>query len=199
LRESDVLLRAKKVSKKNKSTNQQLKFTTMKKSILFSCAIALAAIVFCSCNTAGQFAKFTSSDRLYQVQTGNSYETVVSTLGCEPYNLLSKQADGYDIYVYKYKIVERKLSAKLINERGSESAGTEVYKGKEETAFLVFKNNKLESIVTGEGRKDAPKLVMMNNTLFEISKNTKGEYIIVPTTTEAPKEEGGLLNMGKKK
>lgn len=171
----------------------------MKKSILFVFAIALAAIIFSSCNAESQFAKFTSSDRLYQVQPGNSYETVVSTLGCEPYNLLSKQADGYDIYVYKYKIVERKFSAKMINERGSESAGTEVYKGKEETAFVIFKDNKLESIVTGEGRKDAPKLVMMNNTLFEISKNAKGEYIIVPTSTEAPKEEGGLLNMGKKK
>ena len=170
----------------------------MKKTMLFLAA-AVVAIMFSSCNTEQQFAKFTSSDRLYQVQPGNSYETVVSTLGCEPYNLLSKQADGYDIYVYKYKIVERKFSAKMINERGSESAGTEVYRGKEETAFVIFKNNRLESIVTGEGRKDAPQVVMLNNTLFEISKNSKGEYIIVPTTTQAPKEEGGLLNMGKKK
>ena len=170
----------------------------MKKTMLFLAA-AVAAIMFSSCNTEQQFAKFTSSDRLYQVQPGNSYETVVSTLGCEPYNLLSKQADGYDIYVYKYKIVERKFSAKMINERGSESAGTEVYRGKEETAFVIFKNNRLESIVTGEGRKNAPQVVMLNNTLFEISKNSKGEYIIVPTTTQAPKEEGGLLNMGKKK
>ena len=160
----------------------------MKKNIVFICVIAFVAILFSSCDTTGQFAKFTSSDRLYQVQPGNSYETVISTLGCEPYNLLSKQADGYDIYVYKYKIVERKFSTKLINERGSESAGTEIYKGKEEIAFLVFKNNKLESVVTGEGRKDAPRLVMLHNTLYEISKTAKGEYIIVPTTTEAAKE-----------
>jgi len=160
----------------------------MKKNIVFSCAIALAAIIFSSCNTENQFAKFTSSDRLYQVEPGSSYETVVSTLGCEPYNLLSKQGNGYDIYVYKYKIVERKFSAMLINERGSESSGTEVYKGKEETAFLVFKNNKLESIITGEGRKNSPNLVMLHNTLYEISKNAKGEYIVVPTTIEAPKD-----------
>lgn len=171
----------------------------MKKNILRSCVIALATIILSSCNTESQFAKFTSSDRLYQVKPGNSYETVVSTLGCEPYNLLSKQADGYDIYVYKYKIVERKFSGKLINESGSESAGTEIYRGKEETAFVIFKDNKLESIVTGEGRKDAPQVVMLHNTLFEITKNSKGEYIIVPTTTQASKEEGGLLNMGKKK
>jgi len=170
----------------------------MKKSILFLSAVVIAAM-FTSCNTANQFAKFTSTDRLYQLQVGNNYETVVSTLGCEPYNLLSKQADGYDIYVYKYKVVERIFDAKLINERGSESAGTEVYRGKEETAFLIFKNNKLESVVTGEGRKDSPQLVMFNNTLYEVTKNTKGEYVIIPTTTQAPKEEGGLLNMGKKK
>lgn len=160
----------------------------MKKNMLFIAAAAVA-ILFASCNTTGQFAKFTSNDRLYQIQTGNSYETVVSTLGCEPYNLLSKQADGYDIYVYKYKIVERKFSAKIINERGSESAGQEVYRGKEETAFLIFKDNKLESVVTGEGRKDATNLVMLNNTLYEISKNAKGEYIVVPTTIQTPKED----------
>ena len=160
--------------------------------MLFFAAVSVA-LLFTSCNTESQFAKFTSNDRLYQIQTGNSYETVVSTLGCEPYNLLSKQADGYDIYVYKYKIVERKFSAKIINERGSESAGQEVYKGKEETAFLIFKNNKLESVVTGEGRKDATNLVMLNNTLYEISKNAKGEYIVVPTTIQTPKEDAPAI------
>lgn len=170
----------------------------MKKSILFLSAIIIAAM-FSSCQTGSQFAKFTSSDRLYQAKIGNSYETVVSTLGCEPYNLLSKQADGYDIYVYKYKLVERKFDAKMINERGSENAGVEVYKAKEETAYLVFKDNKLESIVTGEGRKDAPQLIMLNNTLYAVSKNANGEYVIIPTTTQAPKEENALLNLGKKK
>ena len=165
----------------------------MKKNIFLSCAVVLAAIIFSSCNTASQFAKFTSSDRLYQVKIGNTYETVVSTLGCEPYNLLSKQADGYEIYTYKYKIVERYYDPKYINERGSENGGDEVYKGKEETAYLIFKDNKLESMVTSEGRKNSPNLVMLHNTLYEISKNAKGEYIIVPTTTESAKEESPTI------
>ncbi|MBO4654515.1 MAG: hypothetical protein J5644_03105 [Bacteroidales bacterium] len=164
----------------------------MKKSTLFLAAAAVA-ILFSSCNTTGQFAKFTSSDRLYQVQPGNSYETVVSTLGCEPYNLLCKQADGYDIYVYKYKIVERWFSTKDINQRGAETGGDEVYRAKEESAYLVFKDNKLEFLVTGEGRKDAAKLVLLNNTIYEVSKNSKGEYVILPSTTDAAKEEGGAI------
>ena len=54
---------------------------------------------------------------------------------------------------------------------------------------MVFKNNKLESVTTSEGRKDAPQLIMLHNTLYELTKNTKGEYIIVPTSTQAPKQE----------
>lgn len=170
----------------------------MKKHLLIVCAVALSLLALSGCNTQGQFAKFTSSDRLYQVQIGNSYETVVSTLGCEPYNLLCKQRDGYDIYVYKYKIVERMFSANIINDRGSEAAGSEVYKDKLENAILIFKDNKLESIITGEGRKDGSQIVMIHNSIYEISKNAKGEYIIVPTSIEAEKD-GGLLQIKKKK
>lgn len=161
------------------------------KKIILLCAVAVMALLMSSCSvmSGSQYPKYTSSDRLYQLRVGDSYETVVSTLGCEPYNLLSKQADGYDIYVYKYKIVERKFDAKAINNRGSETAGSEVYKGKEEIAYMVFKNNKLESVTTSEGRKDAPQLIMLHNTLYELTKNAKGEYIIVPTTTQAPKQE----------
>ena len=85
------------------------------------------------------YPKYTSSDKLYQLRTGDSFETVVSILGCEPYNLLSKQADGYDIYVYKYKIVEREFDGD-VSVRGSESSGTEKYKNGEESVFLIFKN-----------------------------------------------------------
>lgn len=170
----------------------------MKKIYSFLGAIVIA-IMFTSCNVVSQYAKFTSSDRLYQVQTGSSYETVVATLGCEPYNLLAKQADGYDIYVYKYKIVERWANPKYINERGSEAGGDEVYKGKEESAFLIFKDNKLESILTGEGRRNASQVVLLNNTLYTISRDSKGEYVLIPTSLQEPEEKGVLLDFHKKK
>lgn len=170
----------------------------MKKIMISLCAFALVAFSFSGCQV-GQFAKFTSSDRLYQIQVGDSYETVVSTLGCEPYNLMSKQADGYDIYVYLYKIVEREINPARINDRGSESAGREVYKDKEEIVYLVFKDNKLESAITGLGRKDSPRLVMMNNTLYEVSVNAKGDYVMTPTEMKVEKKEEPQVFKKKKR
>ena len=171
----------------------------MKKFILL-CVVAISALLISSCSISKpQYPKYTSSDRLYQLRIGDSFETVVSVLGCEPYNLLSKQADGYDIYVYKYKIVERRFDAKVINERGSESSGTEIYKGKELNVFLVFKNNKLESVITDEGRKDGSQVVMLHNTLYELTKNAKGEYMIVPTSLQAPESSSAPTLFPKKK
>lgn len=164
----------------------------MKKLVVLVFVAIAMAFTLNGCFSSSQFSKFTSSDRLYQLRIGDSYETVVSTLGCDPYNLLSKQADGYDIYVFKYKIVERKFDADDINQRGSENAGPEVYKGKEENVFLIFQNNKLQSVITDEGRKDAPTLVMIHNTLYAFTKNANGEYILIPTTP-TDKEESGIF------
>ena len=61
----------------------------------------------------------------------------------------------------------------------------EVYNGKEQTAYLLFKNNKLESIVTSNGRKDASAMIKMNNTLYTISKD-KEKYMITANNTDEP-------------
>lgn len=168
----------------------------MKKfTLLFSLTI-VAALFFSSCKTA-QMAKFTSIDKLCQLPMNASYETTVQTLGCEPYNLLTKQADGYSIYTYKYKLIERKFDSKLVNSRGGETAGEEVYVGKTEDVLLIFKDNKLISIITDEGREKSDKLVMFNNTLYEISKNN-GQYIIVPVSYGDEAEKSSVLSIGKK-
>ena len=180
----------------------------MKKSIFFVCMAV--ALVFSSCasfQSTVQAPKFTSVDRLCQIQPGNSYDMVTQTLGCDPYNLLSIQQDGYAIYLYKYKFIERELEgdqAKILNQRGGETAGMEVYVPKIEDAILIFKDNKLESVLTVQGKKDSPSWVMLHNTVFEISKE-KGKYVIIPTEIkesecEEEKSAGGLLNFsGKKK
>jgi hypothetical protein len=167
----------------------------MKKLIFAAIAISIA---FASCKTT-QVAKFTSVENLYKLPMGSNYEEIVRQLGSSPYNILSTQVDGYTIYTYKYKTVERKVSPKLINERGGETAGTEVYNGKENTVYLMVKGGKLESFVTSEGRGDSQALVMLNNTLYTISQD-KGKYIIVPTEIKAEKTESlnPLVNRKKK-
>jgi hypothetical protein len=119
------------------------------------------------------------------LKINSSLDEVIARLGSKPYNIYSNQKEGYIIYTYKYKLVERKVNPSLINSRGGETTGTEVYNGKEHDLFLMFKDGKLESFVTTDGRKDSNPLVMLNNTLYTISQE-KGKYVIIPTTTEGP-------------
>jgi len=159
-------------------------------------AILFVSFILTSCKTV-QVAKFTSVENLYQLKLNSSLESVIALLGSKPYNILSNQVDGYVIYTYKYKFVERKINPKLINERGGETNGTEVYNRKEQTVFLFFKSDKLEAFVTTDGRKDSPALIMLNNTLYVITKD-KDKYTVIPTTMEEQKESASPFKKKKK-
>lgn len=186
----------------------------MKKNLLFVCLLAVSAVMFSSCSTeervsepSGSYVKsikFTSVDKLLQIQPGNTYDVVVQTLGCEPYNILSNQKDGYAIYVYKYKLLERQIKAEdveVLDQRGGETAGVEVYNPKIEDVYLVFKNNVLESFITSQGRQESAQFVLMNNTLYKITKEN-GTYEIhaememkepEPQKADEQEEKGALL------
>lgn len=184
----------------------------MKKNLLFVCLMAVSAVMISSCSTSKKVEepndayvkdiKFTSVDKLLLIQPGNTYDVVVQTLGCEPYNLLSNQKDGYAIYVYKYKLLQREIKAEdaeVLNQRGGETAGIEVYNPKVEDAYLVFKNNVLESIMTTQGRQESAQFVLMNNTLYKITKEN-GSYVIhaeMEMKEPEPKKADGKDGEGK--
>jgi hypothetical protein len=155
------------------------------KKVIFAAMMA-TGLIFTSCKSV-QVAKFTSVENVFQLKLGSSIDDVMTVLGSKPYNILSNQVEGYTIYTYKYKLVERKINPALVNTKGEETNGKEVYNGKEQTLFLFFKGNRLESFITSEGRKDSPSLVLLNNTLYAITKD-KDKYIIVPTKIEDAKE-----------
>ena len=144
-----------------------------------------------------QVPKFTSVENIYQVKLNSSLEEVISLFGSKPYNILSNQIDGYTIFTYKYKLVERKINPKKINTRGGEASGFEVYYPKEQVVFLFFKNNKLESLVTSDGRKESPSLIMLNNTIYTITQD-KGKFMIVPNSIEETKENVNPFSKKKK-
>lgn len=168
----------------------------MKKTqLVFAMAFAFL-LAFTSCKSV-QAPKYTSVENLYNLKVGNSYEEVVNILGQKPYDIYMSQAEGYTIYTYIYKHVERKINPKALNQRGGETTGNEVYNGKEETAYLMFKNNKLESLVTSNGRKDGSAMIMMNNTLYTVSKD-KEKYSIVPAKTDEPAKSGPVAAKKRK-
>jgi hypothetical protein len=169
----------------------------MKSKLLLGFVAAGSLFLLTNCKTT-QVAKFSSVENVMKLELNSTLPEVVSTLGTQPYNIYSKQVDGYTIYVYKYKLVERKVSPEIVNSRGGETTGTEVYNGKEHNLFLFFKDGKLVSMVTSDGRKDSPALIMLENTMYTITRD-KSEYIIVPTSTSEATSEPSLPFGGKRK
>jgi hypothetical protein len=146
--------------------------------------IPIVTILFItSCSTV-QVAKFTSVEKLFELRMNSSISEVESLLGSKPYNILSDQLGGYTIYVYKYKLIERMVSPSIINERGGEYGGKEVYNRKEQNVYLFFYNDKLESFVTTEGRKKSTSLVLLNNTLYTFTV-FKDKYFLEPRDADA--------------
>lgn len=169
----------------------------MKKASVIFGVLLIGSLLITSCKTV-QVAKFASVEKVVELKINSSLTEVISTLGSKPYNIYSNQKDGYTIYTYKYKLVERNVNPELANSKGGETVGTEVYNKNEQTVFLLFKDNKLESFVTTNGRKDSNPIIMLNNTLYTISLD-KGQYIIVPTSIQTESGSSSHSKEGKKK
>ncbi len=156
----------------------------------------ILAVILPSCKTV-QVPKFTSIDNVLTLTINSTIQDVENKLGCKPYNIYSNQKDGYTIYVYKYKVLERKVNPKMVNKIGGEIIGTDVYNGKENNLYLYFTGGKLESLITTDGRKDSNVLLLLNNTLSAISQD-KGKYILVPTNLDDSKSNS-TISFRKKK
>lgn len=139
--------------------------------------------------------KYTSIENICNLRAGLTYDQVVQILGSIPYNLLSSQADGYTIYVYKYRTVERKIPSGAETEIGQEVTGTALYM-KEQELFVFFKDGKLESYYTTDGITHSPARIITNNTIFVITKDK--EIYIDPSSLikpDAPVEEVKTINV----
>jgi hypothetical protein len=152
----------------------------MKKTLLSICLAAFVAFVMSSCSTSSnavhteQFPKYVPIDKLLSIEMGSTYDDVVKYLGCAPIDLVSRQKDGYSIYLYKYRIFYRDLEPRLFDQKGSETSGTESYYGDLKDAYLFFKGGKLMDIQTENGFRFSADWVMINNTLYNISKDGTG-------------------------
>jgi len=169
----------------------------MKKSILIFSVMALFGLTITSCSTESNLpkethAKFVGVDRLMTVPMGSSYDEVVRYFGSAPYEMLSRQLEGYEIYVWKYRVVQREVTAKEYDNRGGEYNGNEKYVEELKDVYALFKNDKLMDLITTEGRGNSPELIMITNTIYNVKKSGQGyavDKLDLPKPAPAPKKE----------
>jgi len=75
-----------------------------------------------------------------------------------PFDILIAQEDGCELYQYKYKKPAKEMSAIKQDMSEGLTEGEKRYRD-ESDAYLIFKNGKLESVLTESGKKDAVNLL----------------------------------------
>ena len=133
-----------------------------KESFNITLFIIITLFSFSSCKVV-QTSKFASSDQLLKVELNSTLDDVIAVLGTKPYNILGSQTDGYTIYQYHYKLVERTIDF-----------NSKTYNSDKQDLLLFFRDNKLESFVTTEGQSNVQYDIKLANTLYVISENRDG-------------------------
>jgi hypothetical protein len=117
---------------------------------------------------------YTSVDELSKVRKGMTMSKVNEVLGIQPFDIYTVQDDGGTILVYNYRLKDRraKVNGNLLEytkTEASQKEGTPWY-GEASRAYLLFKDDKMASLITDNGRQDAERLIIVNNNLQLISK-----------------------------
>lgn len=153
----------------------------MKKFIQY---ILLASVVlsFTSCATKMMFDSkvpyYTSVENLLKLKPGMTFNSVKTTLGIDPYDVLTIQNDnGSTIYTYHYRLKDRKLTRPLNDFIKRDYEHTELfqkegepwYNLEEKIAYLYFKEGKYTSFISEEGLNLAEYVMLIDNNLRIIS------------------------------
>jgi hypothetical protein len=146
--------------------------------------LLLAAIVATSCSR-WIAPPYTSVDKIIKVKAGMTIEQVNSALGIDPYDIYQIQEDGSSIYLYYYRTKDRRMTvppfagARERAIRGDEQAQTagSTWYGEQNLLYVLFKANKLKSLVSDKGRKDGQYLLLTINGLQVITKDELNTFI----------------------
>lgn len=154
----------------------------MKKTTIYI-LIAFTGLIFTSCTTAKWVAPpFTNVGKIIQVKKGMSMEQTNKTLGIEPYNMYNIQETASSVLVYHYRTQQRRMGLSLDSDKSelmkygqetSQTNGQPYYNEDFNLVYVLFKDNKVVSLITDQGRSDSEYLLLVNNNIKAI---TKQEY-----------------------
>lgn len=136
--------------------------TTIKLYVFISLVIATT---LSGCRT---IPMYTTVENLAKLKIGMDKSTVMNTLEIYPFDAFHADAEGCEIFLYKYKHEERKFIALFgdVETANALTAGSPRYV-KPRDAYLVFRNKKLETVITDPGKGEYAALIMHNDAVEE--------------------------------
>lgn len=125
-----------------------------------------------------KLVSFVNVEDLSDLNAGMTKQEVFNKLGKKPFDILSSQADGYSVYLYKYRKVHTILNDQNENTLGA--TGQKEYGTKIQDAYVVFnKDNKLELVVSKDEMNNTQNVYKLHGTLYNMTING-GKLFIKP-------------------
>jgi len=164
--------------------------------------LPLIAAVVVSCNVY-KAPPFTDVNKILMLQSGMTLEQVKNTLGVDPYDVYHINEQNSVLVSFSYRLKERKFKVKTFNQdeidrrttdEASQTAGDVRYNKKDpKTAFILFKNGKMESIITTSGKAASERILIENNNLILIDKDNITDFDLLESeTVEVNTDKAGI-------
>lgn len=161
----------------------------------------LAAFVV-ACNVY-KAPPFTDVDKILMLQSGMTLEQVKSTLGVDPYDVYHINEQNSVLVSFSYRLKERRFKIKTFNQdeidrkftnEESQTKGDLRYNKKDpKTAFVLFKNGQLESVLTTSGKQSSERILIENNNLILIDKDDITDFDLLESeTVEVNTDKAGI-------
>ncbi len=136
-------------------------------------------------------APFTDVDKIMMLKPGMTVEQVRSTLGIDPHNIYHLSEENSLLLSFSYRLKERRMKIETLNtdeiarrttDEASQTEGEVRYnKRNPKVAFVLFKEEKMVSIITTDGNNESERIMIKSNNLSLIQKDNITDYDVVET------------------
>ncbi len=130
---------------------------------------------------------YTNMDKICMINMGMTLSEVNGVLGIEPYNVLHSQKDGTAIYLYNYRIKDRRVilpeseikRKELVRSEKFQTGGETWYQISPNSLYVVFKNGGVVGLYTDQGLDESNRItsydLMVRKMIY--NTNTTNQFI----------------------
>ena len=152
--------------------------------------IFIVPLVLGSCKIIAP--QYCSTENLANVKPGMSYSELNQVMGIHAYDVFMIQEDGVSVYVWNYRVPNRRVPKMIVDTKLGLTAGSQKYLNPSKVYFIMT-DGKLSSMLSNVGQSDGPDLIVTDNTINQILRYE--EYTELPGN----KKPEGIDERSKKK
>jgi len=150
---------------------------------------------------------YTNVEKILSLKPDMTTEQVSKSLGIPPYDVYNIQDEGSSILVYHYRVKDRSAEVPenyrkkeiLIHSEEYQNVGAPWYQRTGRRMFVLFKDGKMQSLLTEEGKEYSEFILLVNNNLKFLSKAEMDKLKVIKIDdmyiVQSPKESTTIIKI----